>query len=172
MLNAIRSDTAPNLLLLEYSSEWAVHNLLLVPRFFFSESVIEKRKALSPHARRAGWVGCNILLNRIPADGRIHMVSGGQAVRPNQVRAEFSRVCGLANIPPTLRGWTLDVLRAVRKLGKEEFSLSELYELEGELKTAHPRNLNVRPKIRQQLQVLRDLGIVFFLKPGRYAIRD
>ncbi len=171
MIRAIRSDNAPHLLLLQYTSEWYIQNVLLIPRMFFSESVIEKRKPLSPTARRAGWVGCNILLSGIPEDGKIAIVSAGVPVPEQQVRHEFDRVRGLAEVPPSLRGWTVDVLNAVRRLGKSRFSLQELYQLEPELRAAHPRNLNVRPKIRQQLQVLRDLGLIEFRDRGSYALR-
>jgi type II restriction enzyme len=51
--------------------EWSVSNLILIPNFALSMSAIEKRKALGPNARRAGWVGCNILLSRIPHDAKI-----------------------------------------------------------------------------------------------------
>jgi type II restriction enzyme len=74
--------------------------------------------------------------------------------------------------PPSVRGWTLDVLAAVRRLAKPRFSLQELYELEPYLQGIHPHNRNVRPKIRQQLQVLRDLGLIKFTSPGNYAIRS
>ncbi len=30
-----------------------------------------ERKPLSPTARRAGWVGCNIVLQQLPEDGRL-----------------------------------------------------------------------------------------------------
>jgi type II restriction enzyme len=172
MVRAIRSDTVPNLLILQYSTEWLVRNLLLVPYVFFSESVIEKRAPLGPTAQRAGWVGCNIVLERIPRDGRIAVVSSGSIVPEQQVREEFSRVRKLADVPPTVRGWTLDVLSAVRKLGKARFSLRELYELEPYLQRIHPRNQNVRPKIRQQLQVLRDMGLIEFTGPGNYEVRS
>jgi type II restriction enzyme len=170
MLRAVRADKTPNLLVLQYSSAWLVQNLLLIPRMFFSESVIEKRKPLAPEARRAGWVGCNILLSEIPADGKITMISAGVPVLKNQVRAEFARVKQLAELPPSLRGWTLDVLRAIRRLGKTDFSLRELYGFESELKVLHPQNQNVRPKIRQQLQVLRDVGLISFQSPGNYRV--
>src|ERR1700693_4207735 len=98
MLRAIRSDRVPNLLVLQYSSDWQVKNLLLVPSVFFSESVIEKRAPLSSAARRAGWVGCNILLHRIPQDGKIAVVSNGSTVAEQQVRDEFSRVRKLAEV--------------------------------------------------------------------------
>jgi type II restriction enzyme len=170
MLRAIRADRTPNLLVLQYSKTWAIQNLLLVPRTFFTESVIEKRKPLGPNARRAGWIGCNILLGEIAADGKILMISAGVPVRKNRVREEFSRVKQLAELPPSLRGWTLDVLRAVRQLGKAEFTLQEMYEFEPQLKALHQKNQNVRPKIRQQLQVLRDLGLLRFGKKGSYCV--
>ena len=171
MLRAIRADRTPNLLVLQYSSAWLVRNLLLVPRFFFSESMIEKRNPLGLHARRAGWRGCNILLSRIPSDGKIAIVSAGLAIPSEQVREEFSRVRRLAEIPPSLRGWTIDVLNLIRRLGKAQFSLHDLYEFEPELKIAHPNNRNIRPKIRQQLQVLRNLGLIEFVQPGKYTLR-
>jgi type II restriction enzyme len=170
MLRAIRADRTPNLLLLQYSSTWLVQNLLLVPRMFFSESIIEKRNPLGPNARHAGWVGCNILLGEIPADGKIPIISAGTVIQKDQVRGEFSRVKQLAELPPSLRGWTLDVLRAVRRLSKRGFSLQEVYGFESELKALHPRNENVRPKIRQQLQVLRDLGMIKFSGKGQYVL--
>jgi hypothetical protein len=49
-----------------------------------------------PNARRAGWIGCNILLGEIPADGKIPMISAGVPVRKEFVREEFSRVKQLA----------------------------------------------------------------------------
>jgi type II restriction enzyme len=121
MLLAIRGDKTSNLLVLQYSSTWLVQNLLLIPRMFFSESVIEKRNPLGPQARRAGWVGCNILLSEIPTDGKIAMISAGVPVLKTQVREEFWRVKQLAEVPPSVRGWTLDVLRTVRRLGKSNF---------------------------------------------------
>ncbi len=170
MVGAIRADSAPNLLVLHYSSSWAVQNLLLIPRAFFTENIIERRKPLSSTARRAGWIGCNILLSEIPKDGKIEMVSAGFALPHAQVRDEFSRVRRLADVPPALRGWTVEVLNAIRRLGKQRFSLQELYRLEPEMKASHPNNRNVRPKIRQQLQVLRDVGLIEFSQPGHYAL--
>lgn len=92
MIRAIQSDSVPNLLVLQYSTDWMVRNLILVPSVFFSESIIEKRPPLGPTARRAGWIGCNVLLGRIPPDGRIPVVAAGSVVPVREVRSEFSRV--------------------------------------------------------------------------------
>ena len=69
-----------------------------------------------------------------------------------------------------MRGWTLDVLNIVRSLGKDEFSLAEVYQHTNALARLHPANRHVRDKIRQQLQVLRDLGFLEFRRRGEYGI--
>jgi len=68
------------------------------------------------------------------------------------------------------RGWTLDVLNVVQSLKKTEFSLQDVYAHADALAKLHPANRHVRDKIRQQLQVLRDLGLVKFLRRGEYGI--
>jgi type II restriction enzyme len=68
------------------------------------------------------------------------------------------------------RGWTLDVLNVVRSVGKIEFKLHEVYAHSEELAKLHPENHHVDEKIRQQLQELRDMGILKFVKPGFYRL--
>ncbi len=170
MIRAIRSERIPNLLLLRYSPAWSVIDLLLVPSFFFTESAIEKRKPLSVTARRAGWVGCNILLGNIPIDGRITVVSASVVVNPIQVRQEYERIRPLSKLKGEMRGWTLDVLNILRKVGTQDISLSDVYAFERHLQGIHPNNNNIRAKIRQQLQALRDLGFLSFEGNGRYRI--
>jgi type II restriction enzyme len=60
------------------------------------------------------------------------------------------------------------VLTVVRALNKKEFILQDVYAFAAQLQDLHPANQHVRDKIRQQLQVLRDLGLVEFLGGGRY----
>jgi len=45
----------------------------------------------------------------------------------------------------------------------------DVYAYAAQLQELHPANRHVRDKIRQQLQVLRDLGFVEFLGGGRYG---
>ncbi len=172
MIQAIRQDGTPNLFAIHYdSSKWAVTNLILIPHFAFPISAIEKRKPLGPGARRAGWVGCNILLDAIPLDARIPVISKGRPVSPEQVRRHYSRIRPLEKLSTEKRGWTLDVLNAARSLGKSTFELADMYGHELKLGELHPQNRHVRDKIRQQLQVLRDIGIVEFLGHGKYRIK-
>jgi type II restriction enzyme len=171
MVRAIRENRTPNLFALEYEhSDWAVVNLILIPSFAFPLSAIEKRKPLAAHARRAGWVGCNILLDAIPADARIPIVRAGSFTSPKIVREQYLRVLPFEKLTPEKRGWTLDVLNVLRKLGMTEFALADVYAAEHRLARSHPANRHVRDKIRQQLQILRDLGFVQFLARGEYRL--
>jgi type II restriction enzyme len=170
MIAAIRSDQTPNLLVMQYSSEWEVRNLMLVPSFFFSENAIERRPPLAGTARRAGWVGCNILLSSIAPEGKLRIIDGGVVRDPAAVREHYDRIRPLAAVTASLRGWLLDILNVVHKIGRERFTLGEVYAFQQELALRHPDNLNVRAKIRQKLQVLRDLGLIEFLGGGDYRI--
>jgi type II restriction enzyme len=56
MIRSIRADRIPNLLILQYSREWSIQNLMVIPRAFFSESVIEQRRRLGPRLDALdGW---------------------------------------------------------------------------------------------------------------------
>ncbi len=170
MIAAIRSDQTPNLFVMQYSPNWNIQNLLLIPRYFFVESAIEKRPPLAATAQRAGWIGCNILLNRIADEGKIGIVTGGTETPREQVRALVKHTELLRALPARVRGWTLDVLTAIQRLSQPEFSLADAYSFENHLAQLHPENRNVRPKIRQQLQVLRDLGLLEFLGNAHYRL--
>jgi type II restriction enzyme len=171
MIKAIRSDNVPNLLVMQYNPSWMVSNLILVPSFFFTETAIQKRKPLSPNARRAGWVGCNILLCAIPPEGKIRLVTDSIPSDPQSVRSQYVKIKPIATLKTALRGWTLNVLRVVHKVGKTQFGLDDIYGFEAELAKLFPGNHNIRPKIRQQLQILRDIRLIDFLGGGCYSLR-
>ncbi len=171
MKRAILTDHTPNLYVLHYDlTAWAVRTVILIPHFAFALSAIERRPPLAPTARRAGWVGCNILLNKIPQDARIPIIADGAARPAAEVRRAYRRLRPLENLKAETRGWTLDVLNVVRSLNKPEFLLSDVYARAAELSKLHPDNRHVRDKIRQQLQVLRDLGLLAFLGSGFYRL--
>ena len=91
MKRAILTDHTPNLYVLHYDmTAWAVRTVILIPHFAFALSAIECRPPLAPTARRAGWVGCNILLNKIPQDARIPIVADGTARPAAEFRPRLS----------------------------------------------------------------------------------
>lgn len=171
-IERLNSSTNPNLLLLGYDDKsFVASELLIIPRFFFTEDIIEKRKALSSTARRAGWVGSNIHLESVPESGRIFFVKDGKEVPRESVLAQWNRTRFLDEKKDLgQRGWLIDTMRCVERLHKETFLLSDMYSFESELAAKHPENRHVRDKIRQQLQVLRDKGYLEFLSRGEYRL--
>jgi type II restriction enzyme len=172
MVAALRQNAAPNLLILNYSSEWTVRNLVLFPSIVFTESTLEKRNPLGEHARRAGWMGCNIVLARIPADAQIPVVRDATIIPASAVREKYKTYQTFEKVQWDLRGWTLDMLGVLRQLGKDEFTLHHVYARESDLARMYPGNRNVKAKIRQQLQVLRDLGFLEFLGGAKYPLKS
>jgi type II restriction enzyme len=169
MRRAIQEDRTPNLYVLYYDlSAWAVRSVIVVPHFAFALSAVERRPPLGPTARRAGWIGCNILLNKIPQDARISIVDDGRCRSAAEVSRAYRRLRPLEELNVKRRGWTLDVLNVLRSLDREQFTLSDVYAHIDELAKLHPNNAHVRDKIRQQLQILRDLGLLEFLGGGSY----
>ena len=169
MAAAIRNNETPSFFGLHYDpEEWVVRNLVLIPRFVLSLSAIHKRNPLSSKAERHGWIGCDILLHTIPNDARIPVVVEGVTRKPRDVREQFASLRALSKRRVETRGWVMDVWKVVQDIGKPEFTLAEVYEAQHHLRKLYPANRHIRDKIRQQLQVLRDLGFVRFLGGGRY----
>jgi type II restriction enzyme len=171
MVQAIQNGETPNFYFMHYDlATWRIRNLLLIPHFAFPKSAIIKRKPLAATARRAGWIGCNISLSHIPVEARIVVVEENVASPEDEVRAKFRRVKPLGQLAIKERGWTLDVLTAIRTLGKNEFTNEDAYTLVPHLEQQHPGNRHVRDKIRQRLQVLRDAGLLIHVERGRWRI--
>ncbi|HEX4301776.1 MAG TPA: DpnI domain-containing protein [Rhizomicrobium sp.] len=169
MRERLASSNSPNLMLMNYDrASLSVRNLLIVPKQFFVHETIEERKPLAQTARRAGWIGCNILLNRIPELGKVFFVRDGNALPKDEVLSRWQQTLFLRGEGVESRGWLIEVMKCVELIGKSEFDLDEVYAHEARLSHIYPDNHNVRPKIRQQLQVLRDSGYLEFVARGRY----
>jgi len=172
MIERLQSINNPNFFLLNYDlSDFSVLNFLVIPKHFFIPNIIEKRKALSQTARRAGWVGCNILLQSIPQTGKIFFVKDKQIESKEKVLAKWQKTLFLREEKEIeAKGWLLDIMICVDKLGVKDFLLDEVYTFENELSKKHPDNRHIKDKIRQQLQVLRDKGYLKFIERGRYRL--
>lgn len=163
----------PNFFLMNYDlKSLAVINLFIVPKHFFIRDIIEERKPLAATARRAGWIGSNILLGRVPDSGKIHIVQNGIIRSKDAVLNEWQKTLFLRQESPDARGWLLDVMKCVESLGKRDFTLAEAYDFEKHLSNLYPGNQNIRPKIRQQLQYLRDQGFIEFVSRGQYRLNS
>lgn len=173
MLQRLTSSNNPNFFLLNYdlaSSE--ITNFLVIPKHFFVPEIIEKRKPLAPTAQRAGWIGCNILLQSIPQAGKIFFVKNSQIEPKEKVLSEWKKTLFLREEREvSVKGWLLDTMRSIEKLGKREFTLDDMYAFESELSKLHPDNKHIKDKIRQQLQILRDKNYLEFAERGAYRLR-
>lgn len=72
------------------------------------------------------------------------------------------------SIEDALSGWKLLVFQHLNKINKQIFDLKDLYQFSEEMHKKYPGNNNIEAKIRQQLQILRDRGLIKFLGDGRY----
>lgn len=145
-----------------------MRDFILIPKHFFIPDIIERRRPLAPTARRAGWIGCNILIDKIPKQGRIDIISNGEVIDINKVVYKVNRSNQLETKDMNSRGWLMDILNCVNQILSKSFTLDEIYQFENFLHLKHPENNNIKPKIRQQLQFLRDRGFIEFLGNGKY----
>lgn len=173
MIERLQSTNNPNFFLLNYDLDtFSVLNFLVIPKHFFTPEIIEKRRALSQSARRAGWVGCNILLQSIPQTGKIFFIKDKQVEPKEKVLAGWRRTLFLREEKDTkAKGWLLDIMICIDKLDRKDFLLEEIYAFEIELSKKHPDNRHIKDKIRQQLQVLRDKNYLEFTSRGNYRLK-
>lgn len=172
MIERLQSNNNPNFFFLNYNlRNLEAINFFVIPKHFFVPQIIEKRKPLALSARRAGWTGCNILLQRIPASGRIFLVKNAHVESKQKVLRDWKKTLFLREEKDIKsKGWIIDVMNCIEQLAKKEFILDEVYNFEAVLQTKHQSNKHIKDKIRQQLQVLRDKGYLEFVKKGQYKV--
>ena len=173
MIDRLQSNKNPNFFFLNYDpKKFQVKNFIVIPKHFFSSEIIEKRKPLSPNTKRAGWVGCNILMQSIPESGKIYFVKNQQFESRNDVLKSWQKTLFLKESKTEQKGWLIDIIFCIEKLKKQTFTLKDIYSFVPYLKTKHPENNFIEDKIRQQLQVLRDKGFLEFTSRGNYKLID
>lgn len=166
MIGRISSLDNPSFFFLHYD-RYEVNNLVIVPKCFFTPNIIEKREPLPSTARRAGWVGCNILMREIPDTAKINIVRDGIVLPEKEVQLQYKKIFNLQTKTLDGRGWLLDTLHCVEMLDTT-FTLDQMYKFADDLQLLHPMNNHIHDKIRQQLQYLRDKGIIEFKGRGVY----
>jgi type II restriction enzyme len=168
MIERINSNQNPNFFFLTYTKQWTVNNFLIIPKQFFTPEIIIKRKPLAETARRAGWIGCNIDISKVAEAGRVFLVKQEKILNKSEVKDTFNKTLFLRDKGSEAKGWILDVLQSIDSINKNNFTLDEVYQFESKLKEKYPNNNFIKDKIRQQLQILRDKGIIEFTSRGNY----
>lgn len=171
-IERLLENESPNLFLLNYDlSNFSVSNFFVVPKHFFIPEMIEKRKPLMPTARRAGWIGCNIILQNLPSAGKIFFVKNSAVQPKEKVLSQWQKTLFLRDEKEVdAKGWLLDIMACIEKLGRKDFLLNDVYMFEGKLSKLHPGNKHIKDKIRQQLQILRDKKYLEFVSRGKYQL--
>lgn len=168
MIERVNSENNPNFFFLTYTKTWKVNNFLIIPKQFFTPEIIIKRPPLKETAKRAGWVGCNIDISKVADAGKVFLVKNTQVINQDIVKETFNKTLFLRTKNKDVKGWILDIMTCVDLIKKESFTLDEVYKFEEKLKLKYPNNNFIKDKIRQQLQILRDKGIIEFKGRGIY----
>lgn len=168
MIERINSDNNPNFFFLTYTKNWTVNDFLIIPKQFFTSEIIIKRAPLAETARRSGWVGCNIDISKVAEAGKVFLIKNAKTISQESVKESFNKTLFIRSKSNESKGWILDVLSCIDVINKQTFTLDEVYKFEDKLKLKHPNNNFIKDKIRQQLQVLRDKGIIDFVGRGTY----
>src|ERR1035441_10480181 len=92
MVKTIREGNTPTFLLLEYAKSWSISGLRAIHHSLITETSVEARKPLALSARRAGWIGCNIVLPAIAIEGQIPMIQGGVLQPKSVTRSAVARL--------------------------------------------------------------------------------
>lgn len=173
MIERLRSTQKPNFFFMAYFMKvLRVNDFFVVPKHFITPNLVEKRNPLQETAKRAGWIGSNLLFAKIPKAGQIYYVRNGITLDKHEVMEKWQKTIFLKNVHQNnAKGWILDIMNCIDAIQKDEFELKDLYKFEEDLARLHPKNKNIKPKIRQQLQFLRDKGYLEFLEIGKYRLK-
>jgi len=167
MIQRLKSATNPSFFLLHYDAQkYEIVDFAVIPKHFFTPEIIIKRK--NGLKTRPNYFMCNIDATKIPESGKIFYIQNGQFKNKEEVLKKWKKTLFLREQKASVRGWTLDILRCLDTLKKQEFSLDEVYSFDQLLSERYPENNHIRDKIRQQLQILRNKGYLEFLGNGKY----
>ena len=167
MIKRILSDANPNFLFMAYrKSDYSVRQLMLVPKHFITPAMITpRRKGI---AGRPGYIMCSMNISALPASGKIMLIDKAKAIEPENVLKKWQAHLFLRGQKMLRKGWLLAIMKCLDEL-PNTFTLTQMYAFENRLKMQFPQNRHIREKIRQQLQILRDQGLLAISGNGHYA---
>jgi type II restriction enzyme len=168
MIERINSENNPNFFFLTYTKHWTVNDFLIIPKQFFTPEIIIKRPPLAETARRAGWIGCNIDISKVADAGKVFLIKNTKTIKQEIVKETFNKTLFLRTKNKDAKGWVLDIMNCIDSISTEKFTIEDVYKFEEKLKLKYPNNNFIKDKIRQQLQFLRDKGIIEFSSRGNY----
>jgi len=136
------------------------------------DSLFSARRQTSPVTSEI-MTDARAILEQIPrrdrsADRRLTAASRRLLEREPESESRVFQ-SGSETVLAGLTGWKREVFRLLDQPElPERFALEDAYRFESVLARKFPQNANVKPKIRQTLQYLRDLGLLEFTGRGEY----
>ena len=166
MIARIQAEDNPNFLFLAYKkADYSVQQLILVPKHFVNVNMIVPRNR--PLKSRENYLMCDMDISSLPESGKILLVDQARMVDPEKVCRQWQSHLFMRRQQSKNKGWLLAVMKCIDWL-PEQFDLQQMYAFEQALSWQFPENLHIKEKIRQQLQILRDHGVIEFSARGKY----
>jgi len=104
------------------------------------------------------------ILKNIP---KIKKISIPSQMLQNEIADDILEITN-EPINKSLKGWRKAVFNCITMIPSQVFDSTTIYNFEQSLKDLYPLNNEIKPKIRAQLQELRDIGLIEFLGNGQY----
>lgn len=142
----------------------------LRPLGFAEEQAVFKGQTQNVRALSEGWVAAHMFCPACGAE-RLRALPNNSPVADfvcDACAEEFELKAKKGALSRSISDGAYGAMNAVEAIGRPEFTLDDVYAHEANLSVLYPGNNNVRPKIRQQLQVLRDRGWLAFSERGAY----
>lgn len=158
----VSSNENPNWILLEHNGLFVTRLILLPKQFVYAEMVIP-REPLGENARRTGWQGCILDLNKLPKFAQIEFIKNGSIIDQKIVNYRLKQAECFKKNNMKDKGWKLEVLACVDSLPGSIFSSSQMKQFFPLLKETHPNNNHIDKKVSQILQYLRDMNFIKFI---------
>ncbi|WP_462268000.1 phospholipase D-like domain-containing protein [Mucilaginibacter sp.] len=105
------------------------------------------------------------ILSKIPPAERVHIPNIESETTTNTTDIYTG---GINTITTSLKGWQLAVFECLMQIKATQFTIVDINRFVPVLEDRFPNNNHIEAKIRQQLQLLRDNGLIEFLGGGNY----
>lgn len=166
MIARIQAEDNPNFFFLAYKkSDYSVQQLILVPKHFITVDMIVPRA--KPLKDRPNYLMCDMDISSLPEGGKILLIDRSCVIEPEKVMEQWQSHLFLRKQQSKSKGWLLAIMKCIDQL-PEQFNLEQIYAFERQLSQQFPENRHIKDKIRQQLQILRNQGLIEFSARGKY----
>lgn len=177
LFESIKKRIHPSFIVLRYKltpgGRKLITEIFAIHKRYIKPEMIICRNPLGPGTRREGWIGCIVDIRNVPESAVVWIYHDGNSfLKEDILKAWMKSAIPKSHKQKTMSSWTKDVYEHILRLPNNVFFLKDVYRFEEMLQIKHPENMHVRDKIRQQLQVLRDVGLLYFHGHGKYERID